>query len=139
SLLPRMLFDLMRGAWRSAGDKRIGEVLASPDEYFSRPTERMWRNVYQNWSQDRLARTRDRSARRRQPTGADALLLQLVYVSMLDLEAIGQLDLEWDHVIPASKLEDLAKRSGGLPIHVYANFGLLDEVTNRRKGGRDPR
>ena len=138
ALLYRMLYDLMRGSWRSAGDRQVGVVMRSATEYLSRPTERMWRSAYGNWSQDRLTRPRERSARRKQPAGADALLLQLTYLSKLTFDDVRQQDLDWDHVVPAAQLELLARETGGLPMHVFANFGLLDKRTNMKKGNRTP-
>jgi hypothetical protein len=67
----------------------------------------------------------------------------MVYLSAIgnwgrDLNKLQE-ELEWDHIVPMSLLSTLASGTNGLPMHVFANFGLLEKTANRVKAGKDPR
>jgi hypothetical protein len=140
SMRAHYLYDIIRGTWRSAGDRRVfartwdrqedGTLRPSP-HYLTRLTQSELEQALDVWFDDHLQR-KQRS--RKHVRAVDRLFLKFVYSDRVTMFDYAEKTFELEHLFPVSRLADIVREeSEGWPISAISNLALFESKLNREK------
>jgi hypothetical protein len=142
TLLAHYLYDIVRGTWRSAGDRRVfartwvkdeeGDGAYRPSHHYM--TALSWFEVEQVldvWFEEQLQRAQKTRSHVR---GIDKLFLKLVYSDVVTVHDHATKTFELEHLFPVSRLADIVRdEPEGWPISAVSNLALFESRLNREK------
>lgn len=142
TLLAHYLYDIVRGTWRSAGDRRVfartwvkdedGEGVYRPSPHYS--SSLSWGEVEQVldvWFDEQLQRAQKARSHVR---GIDKLFLKFVYSDVVTVHDHATKTFELEHLFPVSRLADIVREEPeGWPISAISNLALFESRLNREK------
>ena len=131
--------DILQKRWAGTGDKKMDQVLITPD-YYTRDIEKsVFANALDTWFAN-LNNERSELGKIAQPKEAELLMLAVVYL-MNNFSARLQLDdskFDIEHLATKQQMKErLSSTYNGelrLPISSFGNLCLLPEYGNRSKG-----
>ena len=130
------LADIISEEWSGTGDKKLDEIVFSPNKYFNEITWDYLKETLSSWYQKQKL---ERNEYKRVPNAneQDKIVLKVVY--MKNFNAKEQLDgsqFDIEHVIPKNLLKKYLRKYEGvlrLPISSIGNLCILPESVNRKK------
>ena len=140
ALRAHYLYDIVRGTWRSAGDRRVfartwnrtedGSIQpASHYLYYLSRTE--MEQALDVWFDEQMQRQQKARSHVR---GIDKLFLKFVYSDVVTVLDHSEKTFELEHLFPVSRLADIVREEQeGWPISAISNLALFESRLNREK------
>lgn len=133
----RYIVDILQKRWSGTGDKKLDQILITPDYYATRNISKNdFRNILMVWF-DSLNEERLEFKRVARPKEAERLILAALYLPTLS--ANSHLNNEYydiEHLVPQNIIKKKLERYNGdlrLPISSIGNLCILPEYSNRSK------
>ena len=137
NIAKRYIVDILQKRWSGTGDKKLDQILITPDYYATRTISKDdFRNILMVWF-DSLNEERLEFKRVARPKEAERLILAALYLPTLS--ANSHLNNEYydiEHLVPQSIIKKKLERYNGdlrLPISSIGNLCILPEYSNRSK------
>ena len=133
------IMEVLQRRWAGTGDKKMDQVLVTPDYYTREITPVEFENNLDTWFSN-LNNERSEIVKVAAPKEPELLMLALVYL-MNDFSALSHLDdskFDIEHLATKQQMKDrLVGTYNGelrLPLSSFGNLCLLPEYENRSKG-----
>ena len=140
------LFDIIAANWRSAGEKRLWDMVWSVEtdaqqsklipssDYIQPVNEERWIATLNVWFDDQLSK---KQVSRQNITEATRAFLRFIYTTRIPFHTDAAESFHIEHIYPVKKLGDAIKKttSGeGWPISHIGNLCILPQEINEKKG-----
>lgn len=133
------IMEILQGKWAGSGDKKMDQVLITPDYYTRNTTSQDFERILDIWFNNL---NKDRSEMGKVATAKEPELLMLALVYLMNrFSAVQQLDdskFDIEHLatkqLMKEKLGNTYRGQLRLPISSFGNLCLLPEYENRSKG-----
>ncbi len=127
----RYLYDIIRDYWRGSGDTKINDLIVDGSLYEKEVTINNWESVLDEWLESELQK---KEQKRIKITPKAILFLKYIYSHLITVyQETSKTEFEIEHLVPVSRLMEIAEVNDGLPISAISNLCLIEKSINKEK------